>query len=494
VPKDHATSIEWVADRASAYGMPGIKVAQNDAVAVYEAVAPAIERARRGEGPSLIEVKTDRYFGHFQGDAEVYRPKDEVAQLRKNDPIPKLAARLKSADLMSEADEAAMVARAKQRVAAAFAYARESAYPAPQEAFAPRLCLNGEKEEHPMTARKLTMAQAIAEAIGQEMERDSTVFAMGEDIGKYGGIFGATGGLLDKFGPERIMDTPISETAFIGAATGAAAAGMRPIAELMFVDFFGVCMDQIYNHLAKNTYMAGGNIKLPVVITTAIGGGYSDAAQHSQCLYATFAHVPGLKVVVPSNAYDAKGLMIQSIRDDNPVMFMYHKGIMGLPWMAYYEGSSNEVPEEPYTIPFGEAKVVRAGEDVTIVTLSQMVQKSLLAAEELARQGISAEVLDLRTLVPLDRAAVLKSVAKTGRLLVADEDYLGFGLTGEIAAIVAENLDTVVLKAPVRRLAVPNVPIPYSRPLEQFVIPQVQNIVEAAQSLMKSRIAEGTTL
>jgi pyruvate dehydrogenase E1 component beta subunit len=345
-----------------------------------------------------------------------------------------------------------------------------------------------------MTARKLTMAQAIAEAIGQEMERDSTVFAMGEDIGKYGGIFGATGGLLDKFGPERIMDTPISETAFIGAATGAAAAGMRPIAELMFVDFFGVCMDQIYNHLAKNTYMAGGNIKLPVVITTAIGGGYSDAAQHSQCLYATFAHVPGLKVVVPSNAYDAKGLMIQSIRDDNPVMFMYHKGIMGLPWMAYYEGSSNEVPEEPYTIPFGEAKVVRAGEDVTIVTLSQMVQKSLLAAEELARQGISAEVLDLRTLVPLDRAAVLKSVAKTGRLLVADEDYLGFGLTGEIAAIVAENLDTVVLKAPVRRLAVPNVPIPYSRPLEQFVIPQVQNIVEAAQSLMKSRIAEGTTL
>ena len=344
-----------------------------------------------------------------------------------------------------------------------------------------------------MTARKLTMAQAIAEAIGQEMERDSTVFAMGEDIGKYGGIFGATGGLLDKFGPERIMDTPISETAFIGTATGAAAAGMRPIAGLMFVDFFGVCMDQIYNHLAKNTYMAGGNIKLPVVITTAIGGGYSDAAQHSQCLYATFAHVPGLKVVVPSNAYDAKGLMIQSIRDDNPVMFMYHKGIMGLPWMAYYEGSSNEVPEEAYTIAFGEAKVVRAGEDVTIVTLSQMGQKSLLAAEELARQGVSAEVLDLRTLVPLDRAAVLKSVAKTGRLLVADEDYLGFGLTGEIAAIVAENLDTVTLKAPVRRLAVPNVPIPYSRPLEQFVIPQVQNIVEAAQALMTSRMTERVT-
>lgn len=339
--------------------------------------------------------------------------------------------------------------------------------------------------------RKLTMAQAIAEGIAQEMTRDPKVFVMGEDIGAYGGIFGATTGLLEKFGKDRIMDTPISETAFIGTATGAAAAGLRPIVELMFVDFFGVCMDQIYNHLAKNTYMAGGNIKLPVVLTTAIGGGYNDAAQHSQCLYGTFAHMPGIKVVVPSNAYDAKGLMTQAIRDDNPVMFMYHKGIMGLPWMAYFEGSTNEVPEESYTIPFGQAKVVREGRDLTIVSISQMVQKAVMAAAELAREGIDAEVLDLRTLVPLDRQAVLKSVRKTGRLLVADEDYLGFGLSGEISAIVAENLDSVLLKAPIRRLAVPNVPIPYSRPLEQFVIPQVAGIVQAAQSLMKSHVAEG---
>ena len=341
-----------------------------------------------------------------------------------------------------------------------------------------------------MTAsRKLTMAQAISEAIAQEMERDAKVFVMGEDIGKYGGIFGATGGLLDKFGKDRIMDTPISETAFIGTATGAAAAGMRPIVELMFVDFFGVCMDQIYNHLAKNTYMAGGNIKLPVVLTTAIGGGYNDAAQHSQCLYATFAHMPGIKVVVPSNAYDAKGLMIQAIRDDNPVMFMYHKGIMGLPWMAYFEGSSNEVPQEPYTIAFGQAKVVREGKDATIVSISQMVQKALVAADELAQQGLSAEVIDLRTLVPLDRNTVLKSVAKTGRLLIADEDYLGYGLSGEISATVAENLDTVKLKAPIKRLAVPNVPIPYSRPLEQFVIPQVGSIVDGVRKLLETRVA-----
>ena len=339
------------------------------------------------------------------------------------------------------------------------------------------------------TNRILTMAQAISEGIAQEMTRYANVFVMGEDIGSYGGIFGATGGLLDKFGKDRIMDTPISETAFIGAATGAAAAGLRPIVELMFVDFFGVCMDQIYNHLAKNTYMSGGHVKLPVVLTTAIGGGYSDAAQHSQCLYGTFAHMPGIKVVVPSNAYDAKGLMIQAIRDDNPVVFMYHKGIMGLPWMAYFEGSSNAVPEEAYAIPFGQAKIVKEGSDLTIVSISQMVQKAVLAANELAEQGIHAEVIDLQTLVPLDKESVLKSVRKTGRLLIADEDYLGFGLTGEIAALIAENLDTVTLKAPIKRLAVPNVPIPYSRPLEQFVIPQVANIVLAAQQLLLQKIA-----
>lgn len=340
----------------------------------------------------------------------------------------------------------------------------------------------------PATTRCLSMAQAISEATAQEMARDSRVFVMGEDVGKYGGIFSATTGLLDKFGPERVMDTPISETGFMGAALGAAAEGLRPISELMFVDFFGVCFDQIYNHIAKNHYMSGGHCKVPLVITTGIGGGYNDAAQHSQCLYSIFAHVPGLKVVVPSNAYDAKGLMTSAIRDDNPVVFLYHKGIMGLSWMSYFEGSTNEVPEEQYTIPFGQARIVRTGSDVTIVTLSQMVHKSVLAAEALAAEGISAEIVDLRTLVPLDRASVLASVAKTGRLLVADEDYLSFGLSGEIAALVAENLDTLRLKAPVRRLAVPDVPIPFSRPLEQFAIPQVDNIVASVRGLMAFKL------
>jgi pyruvate dehydrogenase E1 component beta subunit len=249
-------------------------------------------------------------------------------------------------------------------------------------------------------------------------------------------------------------------------------------------------MDQIYNHLAKNTYMSDANVRLPVVLMTAIGGGYGDAAQHSQCLYGLFAHVPGLKVVVPSNAYDAKGLMIQAIRDDNPVMYFFHKGIMGLPWMAYYEGSTTEVPQEAYTIPFGQARVAREGADVTIVALSQMVQKALVAAAELEKEGIRAEVVDLRTLVPLDTDAVLRSVTKTGRLLIADEDYLNFGVTGEIAAQVAERLDRMVLKSPVRRLGVPGVPIPYSRPLEQAVIPQVQDIADACRAMIGANLAK----
>ena len=343
-------------------------------------------------------------------------------------------------------------------------------------------------------ARRLTMAQAISEAIGQEMDRDASVFVMGEDIGTYGGVFSATTGLLARFGKERVRDTPISETAFIGTAIAAAAEGMRPIVELMFVDFCGVCMDEIYNHLAKNQYMSAGHVRMPVVVTTAIGGGYNDGTQHSQCLYSLFAHTPGLKIVVPSNAYDAKGLMIEAIRDDNPVMYFFHKGIMGLPWMAYFEGSTTEVPEEPYTIPFGVARVVREGRDLTIVTLSQMVQKAVLAADRLEKDGISAEIVDLRTLVPLDVKTIISSVAKTGRLLVADEDYLSYGLSGEIAAIFAERLDQLVLTAPVRRLAVPDVPIPFSRPLEHFVIPQVDSIVRASTEVMMGRTASEVTV
>ncbi len=335
------------------------------------------------------------------------------------------------------------------------------------------------------TERKLSTARAIAEGIGQEMERDPGVVVMGEDIGKYGGIFGATGGLLDKFGPDRVLDTPISETAFIGLGIGAAVEGMRPIVELMFADFFGVCMDQIYNHMAKIHFESGGNVKVPMVLMMAAGGGYSDAEQHSQCLWGTFAHLPGMKVVVPSNPADAKGLMISAIRDDNPVVYVFHKGVMGLPWMAKNPRSIAPVPEEAYPTPIGQAAVVRAGRDATIVTLSLSVHHALDVADKLADDGVDLEVIDLRSLVPLDTATILSSVSKTGKLLIVDEDYQSFGLSGEIAARVAET-DPGLLRAPVRRVAVPDVPIPYARSLERAVLPTPERIEAAVHDLLKA--------
>jgi pyruvate/2-oxoglutarate/acetoin dehydrogenase E1 component len=333
------------------------------------------------------------------------------------------------------------------------------------------------------TKRILTGNKAMAEAIRQEMERDPNVFVMGEDVGVYGGIFGSTEGLFERFGPERVRDTPISETGFIGAAIGAAAEGMRPVVELMFVDFFGVCMDQIYNHMAKIHYMSGGSVKLPMVLMTAVGGGYNDAAQHSQTLYATFAHVPGLKVVAPSTPYDLKGMMISAIRDDNPVLFMFHKALQGLGWMDPLDAAIGPVPEEPYTVPLDKAKVVREGSDVTIVGIQMMTHAALAAAERLANDGVEAEVIDLRSLAPLDKTTFLESVRKTHRLLVVDEDYLSYGMTAEVAAVVAEEA-LYDLDAPIRRLAVPDVPIPYSRPLEQFVLPNADKIYEAAKQLV----------
>ena len=331
--------------------------------------------------------------------------------------------------------------------------------------------------------RTLTISRAMSEAIAQEMRTDPSVFVMGEDVAVYGGIFGSTAGLYDEFGAQRVIDTPISETAFLGAAVGAAMSGMRPIAELMFVDFFGVCMDPIYNMAAKNIYFSGGGFRMPLVITTAVGGGYSDAGQHSQTLYATFAHMPGLKVVVPSTAYDAKGLMTAAIRDDNPVFYMFHKGMQGLGWMASVPGAATEVPEEPYELAFGEAAIRREGKDVTIVAIGLMVHRALEAAQALEANGVDAEVIDLRTLVPLDRDAVYNSVKKTGRLVVADEDYTSYGVTAEVIASVVER-DIGILKSTPKRVAYPDIQVPYSRPMEQFALPNADKIAAAVQATL----------
>ncbi|RWR49551.1 alpha-ketoacid dehydrogenase subunit beta [Sinirhodobacter huangdaonensis] len=326
--------------------------------------------------------------------------------------------------------------------------------------------------------RKLTIARSMAEALAQEMRIDPTVFVMGEDIGTLGGVYGNTRGLIEEFGPERVRDTPISETGFIGAAVGAAQDGMRPVVELMFVDFFGVCFDAIYNLMAKNIYFSGGHLKVPMVLMTSTGGGYSDGGQHSQCLYGTFAHLPGMKVVAPSNAYDAKGLMTAALRDDSPVVYMYHKGLQGMGWLGTEPGATVHVPEDSYTVEIGKAKVVREGRDVTIVSLGIGVHHALKAADTLAQQNVSAEVVDLRSLVPLDRDTIRASVAKTGRLIVVDEDYHSFGVSAEVIASVVEH-DLSVLKAAPVRVAYPDVPIPYARVMEQFCLPNPAKIVAA---------------
>ncbi|WP_255193329.1 alpha-ketoacid dehydrogenase subunit beta [Natronobeatus ordinarius] len=329
--------------------------------------------------------------------------------------------------------------------------------------------------------RELTMSRGMVEAIAHELRESEDVFVMGEDVADYGGIFDSTQGLLEDFGHDRIMDVPISETGFIGAGVGAAMQGMRPIVELMFADFFGVAMDQIYNNMAKNAYMSGGSVSVPMVFMTAVGGTYNDAAQHSQTLYGTFAHLPGMKVVVPSTAYDAKGLMHAAIRDDDPVVYMFHKRLMGLAWMPAPDGPKTGVPEEDYEIEFGEADVKREGDDVTIVTLGLHVHRALEAAADLAEDGIDAEVIDLRTLVPLDTETVLESVRKTGKLVVVDEDYHSYGVSGELVARATEGaLDE--LEA-VRRVTMPDVPIPYARPLENEVLPDAGDVEAAVRSI-----------
>ena len=330
--------------------------------------------------------------------------------------------------------------------------------------------------------RRLTIARAMAEAIQQEMQSDERVFVMGEDIGELGGVFGNTRGLLEEFGKDRVRDTPISETAFIGAAVGAAMDGMRPVVELMFVDFFGVCFDAIYNLMAKNTYFSGAAVNVPMVLMTSTGGGYSDAGQHSQCLYGSFAHLPGMKVVSPSNAYDAKGLMTAALRDDSPVIYMYHKGLQGMGWLGTEAAATVDTPQSSYTADIGKAKIVKEGTDVTLVGLAMGVHNALKAAKTLAEEGVNAEVVDLVSLVPLDRETVINSVAKTGRLIVVDEDYRSYGVSGEIIATVTEH-DISKLKAAPKRVAYPDVPIPYARHMEQFCLPNPDKIVAAWQAM-----------
>jgi pyruvate dehydrogenase E1 component beta subunit len=326
--------------------------------------------------------------------------------------------------------------------------------------------------------------QAVKEAMAQEMRRDPRVVTMGEDTAggmgapgeddAWGGPLGVTKGLMTEFGRGRVLDTPISESAFIGAAIGAAATGLRPVAELMFVDFMGVCFDQIFNQAAKFRYMFGGNAVTPVVIRTMYGAGFRAASQHSQCLYPIFTHIPGLKVAVPSSPYEAKGLLIQAIRDDDPVIFFEHK--------AMYD-DTEEVPDEPYTIPFGEANLTREGKDATIVAIGRMVQFANAAADELAKKGTSCTVIDLRTTSPMDEDTIIESVEETGRLVVVDEASPRCNMATDISALVAQNAFKA-LKAPIRMVTPPHVPVPFSPTLEDAYIPNPARIADAVRQVM----------
>ncbi len=322
--------------------------------------------------------------------------------------------------------------------------------------------------------RQITYLEAVGEALSQEMRRDPEVFLLGEDVGVYGGAFGVTRGMLEEFGPERVRDTPISEAAIAGAATGAALMGMRPVMEIMFMDFLTISMNQLVNQAAKIHFMFGGKANVPLVARAPAGSGTGAAAQHSQSLEAWFINVPGIKVVAPSTPYDVKGLLISSIRDNNPVLFMEHK-------LLY--GTKGPVPEDLYTIPLGQAEVKREGRDLTILAYSIMVPRALEAAEQLAAESIEIEVVDPRTLKPLDKDTIVKSVAKTGRVLIAHEAPQTGGFGGELAAVIAESQAFDYLDAPIRRLCGRDVPIPYNRTLERSVVPQVEDIVAAAREL-----------
>ena len=331
--------------------------------------------------------------------------------------------------------------------------------------------------------RDITIKEAIKEALDQEMERDPTVILMGEDIvggtgspgedDAWGGAMGVYKGLFSKYG-SRMLDTPLSESAFIGAAIGAATCGMRPVAELMFIDFLGVCFDQIFNQAAKFRYMFGGKAETPVVIRTMYGAGISAASQHSQTLTPIFTHIPGLKVVCPSTPYDAKGLMIQSIRDNDPVIFCEHKNIYDF---------SGDVPTESYTIPFAEANILREGSDVTIVSYGLMVHRAVEAAKQLAKDGIECEVIDLRTLSPIDMETVIESVENTGKLVVVDEANPRCSIASDISATVAQQAFKD-LKAPIEMVTPPHTPVPFSRDLESFYLPSSEKIVKSVQKTL----------
>ena len=478
VPFQYSSGIPDVGRRAANYGLPGFEVDGNDVSEVYRVAGEAIERARGGGGPTLIECKTYRTRAHAEGMGDfTYRTRDDVDQWKKRCPIERLRSRLLEQGSATESELDALSVEVSELIAESHRFAEASAFPAAQSAATHVYSEVGRAAGHepPAGSRETTFVAATLEALAHQMENDPEIFVMGEGIGVRGGNFATTLGLYDKHGADRLCDTPICERGFVGLACGAAMTGTRPVIDFMFIDFINDAFGEMINQIAKMRYMSSGRLKMPILLRGCIGVGHSAATHHSGSYHSVYAHIPGLRVVMPSTPYDAKGLLTRALRCGDPVLFLEHRELMAV---------KGPVPEGPYEIEFGKAAVVREGTDLTIVALSLMRRHAEKAATQLAAEGVSAEIIDPRTVSPLDTATILTSVAKTGRLLIVDEAFQPCGIGAEIAARVAsdgfDNLD-----APIKRLSGAFTPTPYSPTLEKAIVPRVEEIVQAVRQLLE---------
>jgi 2-oxoisovalerate dehydrogenase E1 component len=485
VPFQYASGQPSVAGRAEGYGLPGIEVDGNDVMAVWEAAREAVGRAREGGGATLIECKTYRTRPHAEGMGDyTYRSREDVERWKARCPIQRLRQRILDDAGADEAELAAIDEEVESQIVEALQFAESSPWPDPATA-ADHVYAGPAREPvrevpvrntpPPAGGRELTYMKATLEALTEEMAHNPRIFVMGQGIGKRGGNFATTTGLFDRFGPVRLCDTPICERGFVGLACGSAMTGTRPIIDFMFADFVLDSVGEILNQIAKMQYMSNGRLTMPVLLRGCVGIGHSAATHHSGNYYAMYGHFPGLRVVLPSTPYDAKGLLKRALRCDDPVLFLEPREVLGL---------KGPVPEEEYEIEFGRAAVVREGTDVTVVALGKMVHEVKKAADILASEGISVELVDPRTISPLDFETIHESVRKTGRLLIVDEDFAPFGVGAEIAARMADaGFDD--LDAPIRRINGVHTPTPYSPPLEAAVIPDVTLIARVVRDLIR---------
>ena len=466
-------AVEHLADRAAAYGFEGVVVDGTDVLAVYREARRAIEKAREGGGPTLLELQTLRMEGHAVHDDAFYVPKELFEEWAKHDPIERFRTWLRDNAELTDEEEDEIAGRVKKILNDALARADESPQPDPATLLDGRLRdARGPRHAPPQVMAEKTYLQAISDGLRQEMRRDNRVFVIGEDVGVYGGAFKVTLGFQEEFGPWRVIDSPLAETAILGAATGASMMGMRPVAEMQFADFISCGWDHLVTVAAKQRFRVGTPV--PIVVRLPSGGGFSGGPFHSQNPESSFAHIPGLKCVCPATPEDAKGLLVAAIEDPNPVLFFEHKHL--------YRRIKGEVPDERYVTPIGKARVHREGDDVSVITWGAMVYTADEAAKQLDGDGVSVEIVDLRSVMPWDKEAVLESVRKTSKVVVLHEDNRTGGFGGEIAATIAEEAFED-LDAPVKRIAAPDCPVPFSPVLEKAFIPQVEDVVKGLREL-----------